>query len=317
MDLDILWLNRQEELIQDAMEDAFRNDNYKVTNYHKIDRSHEKGIDLECKKPDEKIVVQIKIKPDNDDIRQLGLLSKTKADKRVFAYVKEPTVAFQKEQSKIKNVEYWNKEKLHDFLLNYKSTIYYRLLFLATPVVHDIIDILEIIDSCYAAEPVELKNIHETSKWLIFKDRAVKLHSSMELVYEWYKADLLSKDRIDDSEINYYMKNIFMLFEKISELSSRDLVDTVKEVKEKYPQLLSEFIVVVSKASNWIGMHFGVKENQRERIEKWIIPIKNRENTFYNIANFYLSKLKDTTEAIEDGVDWVFEASKYEDIAHK
>jgi hypothetical protein len=306
MDLTNVWKDRNEELIHKCLEEAYRKKGYLVTNIHKSDRRHEGGVDLVCENADEKINIQVKIKPLGSDVKQLNKLSNSKSDKKIFVYIENPVVAFANAKDKINNIEFWNREKLHDFLIDGDSTLYFRLLFLSSTMVRDIVNILETITSCQVVHPSSLEDDEQMGLWWIFKDRAVKLHGSLELIYEWYKPEFLSKDKLDSSEIKKYLESLFALFDKISRNSSRTLSEIVKKLKRRYPQLLAKYVKVTERASNWIGMPYH-KDNLRERIENWILPEENMDYTFYSLVNYYLSKLKDVSEAIEDGVDWVFE----------
>ncbi len=316
MDLTNVWLNREEEIIHECLEETFDKRGYRVINLHKIDRRREDGADLDISNPDEKIYIQAKIKPLKKDIKQLHRLSKLKADKRIYVYVENPAVAFKEEQEKVKNVEFWNKEKLHGVLLENNSTVYFRLLVLASPMVRDIVKTLETINSCHNTHASDLGDNGQISWWLVLKDRAVKLHASLELIYEWYKTELLMKDKNDESETKYYLKSLLILFDKISQNSSKDLNSIAEEIKTKYPHLLSKYVKVTGMRSNWIGMPYGIKDNLTERIEEWILPHESTDNTFFNLANFYLKNLKDIAKAIEDGVDWIFENKFNVRIAH-
>ncbi len=317
MDTSNIWLNRNEEIVQECLEEAFNNGGYRVTNLHKTDRSHENGADLECSNHDERIYIQAKIKPLKKDIEQLERLSKLSADKLIYVYIENPAVTFKEKMDETNNIEFWNINMLHDFLINNNSSIYFRLLFLSSSAVKDISDILEIIASCQEVSPASLKNEQQISKWIVFKDRAVKLHTSLELIYKWLTNELLQKDRIEKNEIERYMNKINDLLTLINQNSSKSLKETVKELKRQNPQLLSKYVIVTSHASNWIGMPYHYKENIKELIENWILPKEDiRSCTFYNLANSYLDNLRDKAEAIEDGVDWVFEDKFKTNIAH-
>jgi len=310
MDLSNVWLNRPEEIIQDCLEEAYTKKYYRVTNYHRADRRHENGIDLLCENPDEKIHIQTKIKPLASDIDQLKKLSDSKADKKIYVYIETPVVAFKNEMEKIKNVDFWDKEKLHDFLLDNGTTKYFRILFLSSNLTRSIANILKKIAHVDEVSPKPLEE-DQVALWWIFKDRAVKLHGSLELLRDWYQTEFLTKDKIEKKDIENYFNNIFRLFNIIDQCSAIDLNHTLDLIKKQYPQLLSEYAKVTKGRSNWLEMPFSsiIKKEPDiiNLIELWIAPEENAQDSFFNQMNFYLNNLKEITRAIEDGVDWVAE----------
>jgi len=78
-----VWESRREDDVLNCLEEASCNAGYDyVVNFHKIDRAHEKGVDIECERLGEKIHFQVKMKPKKKDIRQLKKLSHSTAKKR-------------------------------------------------------------------------------------------------------------------------------------------------------------------------------------------------------------------------------------------
>jgi len=309
MDLSNIWKNRDEEIIQDCLDEAYSKMGYRVTNYHRIDRRHEKGIDLSCENPDEKIHIQTKKKPLKADIKQLKELSKSKANKKIYVYVEMPVVAFKKEMEKTKNVDFWDNEKLHDFLIENKSTKYLRILFLSSNLVRRIVDILEKIAYADKTKPKPLEN-DQVGWWWVFKDRAVKLHGSLELLRDWYQAEFLKKDKMEKEDIEKYLKNIFAFFNLIDQNSAYGLSIVTDQIKRLYPQLLSEYAKITEGRSNWLKMPYISRVKAcyiRELIENWVIPEEETIASFYSQINFYIKNLMEIADAIEDGVDWVAE----------
>jgi hypothetical protein len=159
-------------------------------------------------------------------------------------------------------------------------------------------------------KPLELDQVRW---WWIFKDRAVKLHGSFELIKNWYQHELLSIDRIELSTVKIYIDKISKLFIEIDNLSAITLYSIVNEISNIYPQLLSEYVKVTIREgrSNWIGMPQLSDAKRgldiRMLIEKWVVPDEEYGDTYYNQINYYLSRLEEISDAIEDGVDWVHE----------
>lgn len=307
MELSAIWNNRKEEDIQDCLEEAYSKLGYKVINLHKVDRSHEKGCDLECKSPSEVVYIQTKIKPHKKDIAQLKRLASSKADKKIYVYIFDPSVSFKKEMEKTKNVKFWDKEELHNFLIENQSTKYIRFLFLSTTLVRRIVDILEKIVQCESFRPMPLED-YQIKDWWIFKDRAVKLHTCCEYIHDYFTKKFLSIDRIEKKELMKYIEELSIHFDIINEISANDLLKIVRKIKSKYPQILSQYVKIASERSNWIGMPFysRLKSTElRSKIEKWVIPEKSKNMSFYSLALDYLKNLEKVSKAIEDGVDWL------------
>jgi hypothetical protein len=209
-----------------------------------------------------------------------------------------------------------HKGKLHNFLVENESTKYLRMLFLSCNLVKRIVDILEKIASTSNISPEPLNN-NQVGLWWLFKDRAVKLHGSLELLRDYYQAKLLKKDKIEKRDIENYLKNIFKFFDIIDRNSASDLNSVIEEIKKSYPQLLSEYVRVTKGRSNWLEMPYDVRTDYiRKLIEKWVIPEVENQSSFYNQINSYLMQLKEVAKAIEDGVDWVAE-EKFGRISNK
>ncbi len=309
MDTSAVWsIFNDEDTIQGCVEEAFSKKGYDVTNYHKADKRHENGVDIVCESPEERINIQVKVKPRGKDIDQLKKLSETKADKKIYIYVSDPVVNFDNKKSNYKDVEFWNDKKLHDFLIENGSTVYLRLLFLSSGMLRNIVSSLETITLCQDVQSSQLKDNVQSLEWINLKDRAVKLHASLELVYEWYKSKFLKKDKVDKKEVETYLDEIFTFFDLIDKNSTRDLYFVLNGLKKRYPNLLSKYVEVTSHASNWIGMPYHVNDDDIvERIRNWVLPKERQSNSFYRLTNFYLNRLREIAEAIEDGVDWVFQ----------
>ncbi len=316
MDITNVWENRDEELVQDCLEEAYTNKGYTVTNNHKSDRRHEDGVDLICKNPDEEIAIQVKIKPLGADIEQLKKLSSSNSNKKIYVYIDDPVVAFTKAQKENRTVEFWDISKLHEFLVGNNSNRYLRILFLSFPVIRRISDILYTMILYRTVEPglLETSKGNQVRYWWIFKDRTVKLHGSFELIKNWYQKELLEKDIIDIADIKLYLEKISKIFNDVDMNSAMDLKDIINKIGERHPQLISEYVKVTIKdgRSNWLGM-CGLDQlkdsDVKEYIKRWIIPEPESSNSFYTQINSYLDVLEERSRAIEDGVDWVFEDS--------
>jgi len=306
-----IWKDRVEDDVLDCLEEAYYNVCYAVNNWHKIDRSHEEGVDIECQKPKQKIVLQAKIKPVKNDLEQLRKLSRSTANKRIYVYIRHPPASFKNEMENLKStVEFWDSKNLHDFLIKYRSLLYLRFLFLSCDLVKDITKTLRDIFSCCEIDPRKLESLN-LNDWWELKDRAVKIHTSLEYLENFWKEHIFTIDRHDTDEYRGMLESTLFSCKLISRCGSEDLVELVARIKDSHPNLFSEHVNVVLARSNWIGMG-RVKREIRDRkqviklIHEWVIPLP-RSNTEYSQINDYLENLREVAEAIEDGVDWLFD----------
>lgn len=309
MNFQEIWAGRNEELVQKCLEEAFIKKGYRVLNNHLADRSHENGVDLVCENCDDKIHIQVKMKPKSSDIEQLEILSKSESNKKIYVFVEDPVVAFSSSIKNHKNVEFWNKEKLHEFLIENNCNTYLRIFFLSLPLIRGIVDSLYDILKYSKVKPRQLEN-DQLAWWWVFKDRTVKLHNSFQLLKDIYQTELLEKDIENVEDIKSYIKKMSLIFSYIDDNSGRDLKNIIKTMGEKFPQVLSHYLKITIGAgrSNFIGMPGSLDyANVRELIENWVLPKENESTSYYNQIVFYLDNLEKISDAIEDGVDWVFE----------
>lgn len=306
-----VWKGKVENDVLACLEEAYENAGYDfVYNLHRYDRTHEKGVDLECGKSAEKTVLQVKIKPAKSDSKQLRRLAHSKADKRIYIYIENPSVSFQKEIDNSKaTVEFWDAEKLHDFLIKYRSIHYLRFLFLSSNLVNDIKKALHNIFSCSEISPQGLES-SDLNEWWALKDRAVKMHTSLEYLESFWRDPIFTIDEHNSDEYRRILESIFFSFELIAQHSSKNLVSLSTGVRSKRPNIFSRYVNLVLAGSDWTGMGRAKSEIHNEQevlriIDDWIIP-PQRRNTEYSQIHYYLENLHIVAKAIEDGVDWLF-----------
>jgi len=307
-----VWEDRDENDVLDCLEEACLNVGYdSVYNRHKYDKPHEEGIDIECQKFGETTVLQAKVKPIKNDIKQLRKLSCYAANRRIYVYIRNPSISFKKEMESLEHtVEFWNFRHLHDFLITYRSLLYLRFLFLSSHMVKNITKVLHDIFSCCEVGPRKLESLY-LNDWWTFKDRTVKIHASLQYLESFWKDHIFTIDRHDVNEFKRIFESILFSFKLIAELSSKDLVNLVLKIKKNNPGLFSEYVNVVLGRSNWIGMGRVKREIRNEKeviktIDAWVVPPPRRD-TEYSQIHYYLENLKNVSKAIEDGVDWLFQ----------
>jgi hypothetical protein len=307
-----VWKERTEEELLSCLEEAFRKVGYiHVYNWHKTDRAHEESVDIECQNPQKRVVIQAKIKPAKDDLDQLRKLSHSVANERIYVYVENPSLSFKKEMEALnQQVKFWDSDTLHTFLMQYPSMSYLRFLLLSCELVKDITKSLDEIFSCKDIVPQGLKLLN-LKKWWLLKDRAVKLHANMEFLEYFWKEHLFKIDTHDNNEYRRIVEEILVSSKIISGSTSEDLVNIVTEIKNTYPSVFSEYINVVLARTNWADMqyirHGSYDKKQITRlIENWLVPSPSSSSEYSQIAH-YLDNFNQVAEAIEDGIDWLFE----------
>ena len=100
----IPWHPYSEEEVQEVLTSLYRRRGYDVYNLHKVDRRGEDGVDIECSRHGEngKILISVKMKPQQKDVSQLETLAGKMAITRIYVYVEEPSTAFKKAMEKLK-----------------------------------------------------------------------------------------------------------------------------------------------------------------------------------------------------------------------
>ena len=208
-----------------------------------------------------------------------------------------------------KLVDFWDSKELHKFLLANRSQLYIRFGFLGCKLATDIYDVLRSIFSRSGLNPQPLDPAI-LDDWWDFKDRAVKLHSSLEYTELLWNDRLLSRDRHDPIVLEELLDEIFSSFSIIARTCSGDLLNLVNTIAGKQPNVLSYYVIRVLGSSPWMGMAKVKGETSnpikvKDAIHDWMLPTKGSSSE-YSLINFYLRDLHQVSEAIEDGVDFVF-----------
>lgn len=306
-----LWENKSEDELLDCLVEAYQNLGYDyVENIHKNDRRHEDGTDIECQGFGETIHIQAKMKPRQGDIAQLYKLAASTSDKKIYVYVKRPTRPFKEHIRKMDGViDFWDSEKLHDFLITNRCQLYLRYLFLDNELVRNICEIIIRIFSHWKIDSMPLDN-SILDDWWSLKDRAVKLHANLEHLELYWKDEILSKDCHNPSVLKNLLDKIFLSFAIINRNSAQDLLSLIEKLEDKRPSVLSFYVNRVLESSSWIGMHqlkdeIDNTKDAMNRIHEWVLPSEKKVSE-YSLIYKYLSDLHQAGMAIEDGVDFVF-----------
>lgn len=301
------WRGRSEDELLNCLEEGFSTE-FKVLNFHKLDRAHENGVDLQCLSHDRTINIQAKIKPGIGDIPQLQKLSLSHANRRIYAYVGGCSVPFRKKMGEYPGVEFWNERELHSFLIKNQSKSYLRLLFLGTSLVQCLMEVLKIILQAHNLKSKGLEKEH-LSDWWRLKDRAVMVHSGVRLLSYRCRETISTIVEHDPERFEEVLGAILDSLKMIENLAGKDLVTSFKEVLDEDPSLLSGYLKLALKRTNWTGAVRALREFSDETaftksLEAWIVPEENA--SVYSEAIATVDNLRDIAEAVEDGIDWLF-----------
>lgn len=207
-------------------------------------------------------------------------------------------------------VQFWDSRNLHSFLIQHRSLLYLRYLFLNCNLVKNFAKILFDIFSCCEISPQQLESSN-LNNWWKFKDRTVKVHACLQHLESFWKDRIFTIDKHDADKYRSILDSIFFSLELIVKYCSEDLVDIITEIKTCHPSNFSEYVNVVLARSNWIGMGLAKREiHNKDRatkiIDDWVVP-RPRCRTEFSQIHDYLENLEDVAEALEDGVDWLFD----------
>jgi hypothetical protein len=315
MHLTDVWENLTEDDVIDSIEEAYSNTGCEfIQNLHKYDRRHEGGVDLICLRAGETTYIQVKIRPRQKDIKQLEAFSRTASDKKIYVYVSQPSRPFKDHMDRLEGrIDFWNAGKLHDFLISNRSQLYIRYIFLDSQLLRDLYGILVKVFSYSKVEPAPLDTL-TLRDWWDLKDRAVKLHASLEHLHQDWKDEILSQDSHDPQVLKNMLEKMLLSFSIISSNCSKDLLDLVTKVGKRRPDVLSCYVAEVLQSSSWIGMG-SLKDKVEDTSEarniifEWVLP-SNRGTSEFSLILNYLENLHHISGAIEDGVDFVFRDSR-------
>jgi hypothetical protein len=157
--------------------------------------------------------------------------------------------------------------------------------------------------------PLDFSTLDE---WWELKDRTVKLHANLEHLEYFWKNKLLSQDKHDVAILSDILNGIFLSCSIISKTCSKDILDLVSGILDKQPSLLSNYVKAVLPSSPWIGMYqlknkIDQPKECKKIIQQWVLPMPvQKYGSEYSMIADYLTDLRHCSEAIEDGVDFVF-----------
>lgn len=309
-----------EVYLQKSLLEAYENKGYSVVNYHEIDRPHEEAGDLICEKNNKSISIQTKIKPRKKDIPQLEDLSNRNEDKKIYIYFEEPVKNFKKAIENTEDVEFWDRKKTHDFLIENDSSIYVRLYFASLPIFKNLAKIyLLIIENRNLEVPSNFNRHSRQLLWSV-KDDMVKSRSISKFLHEKYVPSIKEKINFQEDE-KKLLNTIIDDLSKLNDISIKKSLSTFEQISHQRPDLLKLYWEKASERTGWKKLCHKVSQNEEDISNmimlKWLIPLHEDDiignegllsisNTTLSTVCMILKNLKDRTKDLEDGIDWTW-----------
>jgi hypothetical protein len=314
-----IWEDFKEDFILELLEIAFGNRGYNVTNYHRIDRSHEEGIDLLCSKDLEQIAIQAKKKPKKSDAEQFARFVQNARGKRaIYVFIQDPTKEFTESIDPTRGVEFWDAGKLHAFLVENEVIEYFCLYFSKHPLILSLTRAHELILTKRKTNYTKhgFSDVEISRLWAA-KDNSVKIWVSLYFVYQKWNTILMAKTEKDTHEFEGILSQIFQDLNLAYGISGTKLVSSFQELSEKHPDIIGLLWELASHRTNW-AEYTGYVDRSNSTAESlfftlygWICPlfnepIKNRMSGFYSSMNYLLENFKDIAKNLEFALDSVF-----------
>jgi hypothetical protein len=123
----IPWNRFSEIEIQSILKIHFENLNYTVVWRHKEDPANERGIDLECQRNNEKLLIAVKRKPKKEDLAQLIELSDYEAARRYYIYIGGATQSFRDKIPNFPKIDFLAETRLEKELNKSHLTLTLRI----------------------------------------------------------------------------------------------------------------------------------------------------------------------------------------------
>lgn len=317
----MIWNGFDENFVIELLDKTYKRLDYSVTNLHRTDRIHEDGIDLLCQKNSETIAIQVKMRPKKGDAEQFSRFERNTRDKKpIYIYVRNPTKPFMEFlQSSPCNVELWDSNKLHNFLVENDSIEYYCLYFSKHPLILSLLRVHHYIFEKRRTSYVRHRPTREEiAKLWAAKDNSVKAWVPLYFTFRRWNKILMAKTEKDKQEFQTILDAIFKDLNATYNLCGDKLVSSIKDLSEIHPDLIGLLWTLISQRTNWITYtanidhHFkSLKKALFFTLYYWICPIfdeSKRANMsgFYSAMNYLLENFQEVAKNIEDGIDWLF-----------
>jgi phosphopantetheinyl transferase (holo-ACP synthase) len=314
-----IWGDFQEEDLLDFLETGFGHAGYNVINYHKIDRPHERGVDLLCTNENGQIAIQAKKKPKKGDCAQFDLFASCQCSKTIYVFLQQPTKEFSEHIKNRSDVEFWNADNVHSFLIENEVIPYCCLYFSKHPLVTSLTKVHEIMferrKTNYTAH--RFSNIEIAKLWAA-KDNIVKVWTSIFFIYHKWNFALMHKTEKDRKEFESIISEIIKDLDIALNISGHKFLYSFEDLSEDHPDIIGFMWRLASNRSNWA--EYTIRTERAQSLSDarfltnyvWVCPVYNNRvnckmNGFYSSMNYLLQHFADIAKNLEYVIDWAFE----------
>lgn len=306
-----IWLEEEEEAAHVCLEEAAGNLKYACDNYHKNQRSGELGRDLVWHKKSEKIIFAVKKRPVKNDLKQLKEFSKRTADKRVYVYLREPTISFRKSMRTNKLIEFYGPDKFHMLLVLAKSTEYIRIFLRSSPIVRAMAKTYLTIIKTGKTKPSVPSDCKVLEPLWLVKDRTTALHRQLSLNYAQWDDQTKDEIRLTPEILHNYLLKILQDHKIIYEQVGETFVWYFKDLANQYPSAVSYMMMKGKSASttSWLFARACKFKDDKKIYPALLDFIVDENHSMGPLSKikYILENLANNGHYFEDFTDWAFE----------
>jgi hypothetical protein len=335
----IPWSRYSELEIQGILKIHFENLGYNVIWRHKEDPANEGGIDLECHRGDERLILAVKKKPKKEALAQIVELSDENALKRIYVYIGGAAQSFRNKIPNFKNVEFWDESDLEEKL--YESHLTLTLKIHNSKTNQAMLTIMQgvfysIKEKTNVKTPPKTNPLMIQKLWAL-KDRSVTVHKCSSM------AQLMLEDRnrigkLSDKQICDLM---LWLLDYLYVYGFSSLQHFFSDLPDDMKLLINYVYHETQLRSNWFMLlnyspgllpgrvdsylnEYEKEKKEWEKADDLIEKAKERGDTLPDIKWTYLDdvaerfrKLAVWSQGLEGTIDYLFEQSISGDIKYK
>jgi hypothetical protein len=251
--LKIKFDDTKEEGIQIILGTIFHELGYNVDYLHLSDRANEDGADLIVSNKKEKIAIAVKKKPNKKDTTQLLELNDRKENRKIYVYTFTPTKKFLDFMKKCKKVEFWDLNKLNNFIFGSNSYFFSNLLFRENSTIRHL-ELLKYLffriwDKCRKMEKKKVREMNKqsiTKLWRL-KDFSVTVNKIPEHTRYFFDEPL----KIKNKELDIHFLNLFLDFLNSLEKSTLNYLGWFLDFYKDNENLVNNSIIEMGDRSHW------------------------------------------------------------------
>lgn len=314
------WKRVDEAVLIDCIERIYSQKDFLTKNYHRDDRIHEKGIDLYCRKNEERIAFAVKKKPGTKDIKQLKeFVGSTVGMRSIYVHVHPPTRPFEQALKEVhESIETWDSLRLHKELTVNECIPYICLYFSGHPVVESLTKSYKTVydkrNSKYS--PHKMTSEEASVLWLV-KDNVVKMRTALLQTYQRTSRLLMDVTEKRPKDYQRLLDSTFVDLDIVNDIAGEKIVSSFQRLSEEFPSLLGLYWRLASHRTEWGKLTRALENLSEDCVEDHIVFNKVLPNLvfgrfagvmrgFYSTVNYILRNFHQAAKELEYGVDWVF-----------